>query len=293
MFSEDKLKKLESLAGKIGAKGKIRLGSDWANDSQSQPISQIEKPKQMSLEESVPGKIVKVSSGKYYHIERPLKSAWTKASHISNLFRNVFFGSGQILSSDQLSEEYFLLTSADPSEITFFDIETCGLAGNTVFLIGWGWYEKTIDDFIVVQAFARDYAEEGAILESAFERLNKTSVVVTFNGKRFDIPFVRDRAIIYRLTPPSVPHHLDMLLEVRKRWRKQIPNCQLQTIERILCKRSRQGDIEGSAIPDAYHEFVKTTHSTKLRSIIHHNFLDVVTLGEITMRILAGEEPEL
>jgi uncharacterized protein len=85
---------------------------------------------------------------------------------------------------------------------------------------------------------------------------------------------------------------LDLLEQTRSRWKKCLPNCQLQTVELFLCRRPRHGDIQGHEIPQAYHDFVKNLDARKLKNIIHHNFLDIVTLAEITIRLLAGHEPE-
>jgi uncharacterized protein YprB with RNaseH-like and TPR domain len=193
--------------------------------------------------------------------------------------------------NEESAADIATLLHADPQAITFLDIETCGLAGTSIFLIGWCYFDGD-DDFIIEQAFARDYAEEAGIIAATCERLMKTHVLATYNGKRFDFPSISDRAIIHRQIVPPLLAHVDLLDQARARWKPLLPNCKLQTVELHLCRRPRHGDIPGSEIPQAYHDFVRTGDARNIKTIIHHNFLDIVTLAEITARLLAGENPE-
>ena len=85
----------------------------------------------------------------------------------------------------------------DPARAFLFDIETGGFSGTPVFLIG----VVALDEWPprVVQWLARDYAEERAILVHMSEWIRERDSWVSFNGKSFDEPFVRDRSIIHRV----------------------------------------------------------------------------------------------
>ena len=76
------------------------------------------------------------------------------------------------------------------------DLETCGFAGTPVFLIGCAWCDQ--GDVFVEQMFARTYEQEPAILSRFAELYERHPVLVTFNGKAFDWPFIKDRATIAR-----------------------------------------------------------------------------------------------
>jgi uncharacterized protein YprB with RNaseH-like and TPR domain len=294
MFSSDKLKKLEELAGKLG-KANVQLGSEWAKQViNSEANGEREDPMEptiVKLEEAVTGEEVETAAGTYFRIRRNLKLAWPEAGETVKLYKSVFLGAGRRLEIDEKQSDLNALLHADPQAITYLDIETCGFSGTAIFLIGWCYFDGE-DDMIVEQALARNYAEEAGIIAATCERLMKTHVLATYNGKRFDLPSICERAIIHRQTVPPVLAHVDLLDQTRARWKSVLPNCQLQTVERFLCKRPRTGDIHGSAIPQAYHDFVKTSDARKLKTIIHHNFLDIVTLAEMTARLLAGQEPE-
>jgi uncharacterized protein YprB with RNaseH-like and TPR domain len=113
---------------------------------------------------------------------------------------------------------------------------------------------------------------------------------LTFNGKSFDWPMVVDRSrrhLMFRGKPlPALQQH-DVLHLARRRWKNELPDCKLQTLEERICGRSRQGDISGKLIPGAYHEYVKTGFERDLDLILFHNALDLVTLLDLAMR-LAG-----
>ena len=119
-------------------------------------------------------------------------------------------------------------------------------------------------------------------------------MLVTFNGKSFDMSMIRERAAFHRVEWPwTAPPHLDLLHESRKLWKGRLPNCRLQTLERHLCRRHRIGDIPGAAIPDAYHRFVDTRDARQLGDILHHNLLDLLTMAQLLSLVLSGLDPSL
>ncbi len=88
--------------------------------------------------------------------------------------------------------------------VVFLDTETSGLAGGTgtyVFLIGIGY--RTAQGFDLVQFFMRDPAQEAALIAALDQWLARFDVVVTFNGKTFDIPLLSTRYQMNGLTSPG------------------------------------------------------------------------------------------
>jgi uncharacterized protein YprB with RNaseH-like and TPR domain len=177
---------------------------------------------------------------------------------------------------------------AFPRRAVLLDLETCGLSGSALFLIG---LLHRVDDCLTVELLlARDYSEEAAVLASLWQRIHADGVVVTFNGKSFDWPMVVDRSrrhLLFRGTRPPAPAHLDLLHAARRRWKKQLPDCKLQTLERHICGRTRADDLPGSLIPAAYQQFVRTGFEREMDAILLHNAIDLVTLLDLAMR-LAG-----
>ena len=166
-----------------------------------------------------------------------------------------------------------------PTDIVFMDIETTGLSSSPLFLIGimtWGQ-----SGFQVHQFFARKYAEEAAVIATFLDRCVPATMLVTFNGKTYDYPYIRNRAAANGLPFSLDLVHVDLLHESRRIWKNQLPDCKLQTLEAHICGRHRVGDIPGSEIPEAYHNYVRTNNARQMVSALEHNMLDLVTLADI------------
>ncbi len=191
-------------------------------------------------------------------------------------------------SDDAAMENQHHFLAAFPRRFLALDLETCGLSGSALFLVG---VARQVESRLVVELlFARTYAEEAAVLESLGERLAEADVLVTFNGKSFDWPMIGDRwrrYLMHRKMPLPEMTHYDVLHHARRRWRKTLPDCKLQTIERMICRRSRSGDIAGHLIPGAYDHYVRTGSPTEMDRVLQHNAADLVTLLDVAMR-LAG-----
>ena len=167
-------------------------------------------------------------------------------------------------------------------DIIFMDIETTGLGNSPLFLIGimiWG-----SGGFEVRQYLARNYAEEAAVISFFLDICADKRLLVTFNGKSYDFPYIRTRAIANGIPFALDPAHFDMLHECRRIWKEDLPNCKLQTLETHICGRPRYGDIPGADIPDAYHAYVRTENAWQIVEVLKHNMLDLVTMADLMTR---------
>ena len=172
----------------------------------------------------------------------------------------------------------------NPEGALFIDTETTGLAGSMVFLLG--AMRITGDDIRLVQVLARDYAEEAELATLWSEMLSRSDMLVSFNGKSFDVPVLRDRMSLHRIESPPEPPHLDLLHHSRRRWKGEFPDCRLQTLEWHICGRRRIGDIPGEDIPAVYHHYVRTGEINDMLNVFHHNALDLITLAEIAIALV-------
>ena len=231
--------------------------------------SEIRNPQSAirNLEDVVPGRVHARASGELYIVERRIDDLYPA-------------GKDKITSSVQ---ELRKLGSA-PEDALFLDIETCGLANCPLFLVG--TMRVVQGDILIEQFFARDYAEEAVLLEHLIEVASPYRMFVTFNGKSFDIPYMRDRMVLHRIRHRFEQEHLDLLIEARRRWRDRLPDCKLQTLEEHICGRRRFGDTPGHLIPQLYHDFVRTGNAAPLEGIFHHNALDIITMAELLPAIL-------
>lgn len=174
------------------------------------------------------------------------------------------------------------------------DIETGGFSGTPVFLIGLVFLDQR--PLTVRQFLARDYPEEETILRALAELAVQRDTWVTFNGRSFDEPMLRDRATLYRvaLMPPRL--HVDLLHAARRAWGSSLPNCRLTTLEQHILRRARIGDIPSSDVPDLFHHFMRTGNAAPLRPVLEHNRIDLVSATELLVRLsdrgtAEGEQP--
>ena len=232
------------------------------------------------------GREVETPYGKHWLIVRPIAELWDCSAAAIDTATRAWKTSespaGQHADWRQFQQSF-------PQQCVFLDLETCGFAGSMVFLIG--AIHDSGDEFVLSQMLARNYAEERAVLFTLWEIVRSRGVLLTFNGKSFDWPMINDRSVLHRLDAAgqtyAIEHHVDLLHHARRQYRRELPNCRLQTLEWYLCGRRRVGDIPGSEIPDAYHRYVRSGESLEMKSILHHNALDLITLLQLSLRMSA------
>jgi len=251
----------------------------------------------LPLAEACPGERAFVRAGgkraEYYLIRRTLAEVAPQCVEIGRQYAAVMKGARQRFSEDEAlsaSPELCRLADASGEDLLFMDTETCGLSGAMVFLVGMMRHSE--GQLVFEQCFARDYSQEPAVLGAFMNRYDGAAMLVTFNGKAFDMNLIRERSAFHGIElPPRQPPHLDLLHESRRRWKSDVPNCKLQTLERLLCGRRRAGDIPGADIPDAYHRFVATGDARQVADIMHHNLLDLLTMAQLVTAVLTGAAP--
>jgi uncharacterized protein YprB with RNaseH-like and TPR domain len=253
------------------------------------------------------------ASGGHLRFRRTLATLWPDVDRaIEQSFeRRANYG----IVGEAMHEELAAVVHHFPAKALFLDLETCGFAGSPVFLAGLLWQDDGV--LTLDQLFARNYAEERAVLESLWQIAARNRVLVTYNGKSFDWPMVHDRSTRHHLgrdaranpepgdqseraetklgrdDPRPQLTHCDLLHHARRRWKRVLPNCKLQTLERFVCNRSRRDDLSGAQVPAAYHEFVRTGVAQQVGAIVHHNALDLVTLVQIALRLLEPPRSQL
>jgi uncharacterized protein len=188
-----------------------------------------------------------------------------------------------------------------PPNPVFIDLETTGLsggAGTVAFLVGCGFFD--LGAFHVRQFLLTSYSAERALLAAAAELFGDADLIVTYNGKTFDVPVMETRWAFHRMPAPldEVPH-FDMLHPARRLWRSrstpmETGSCRLSTLERVLLNMRRVGDVDGFEIPGRFFRFLRTADPRPLEPVLEHNRLDLVSLAAVTsraLRLTAGGEP--
>jgi len=283
----------------------VTTGDDFAPADDPPAPAETPPDAPATLEELVPGREHEAGGGRCWLVSRPAEAVIPLRANprevsdsLSARYRHVVCGAGRTVSPHALHESLRPLVTAEPHALAYLDIETCGLAGEPVFLVGLlGWRDGGLH---LRQFLARDYAEEGPVLAAVWQALAEAACVVTYNGKTFDVPTLAARSLACGLFDlPPCPDHVDLLPEARRRWKAVLPNCRLQTVETAVCGRRRRGDVPGSDIPAAYHAFVRSRQSgeagprrrdlRRLQAILHHNALDLLTLADLMACVFAGQ----
>jgi hypothetical protein len=168
----------------------------------------------------------------------------------------------------------------------FLDLETMGFFGRPVILFGFATIE---DQHVVVRQFlVRDMAEELPALDLILQRLQEKPVVVSYNGKTFDIPYLISRSAFYGGTMERPRHHVDLLHASRRNAGHLLHDCRLSTIEQHLLGSSRSHDLPGSMVPEFYETYLQSGNPGPLVPIVQHNLEDVTSLAKLLFHFLEG-----
>jgi uncharacterized protein YprB with RNaseH-like and TPR domain len=181
--------------------------------------------------------------------------------------------------------------SSRSARTVFIDLETTGLsggAGTVAFLVGCGYYD--LGAFQVRQFLLTSHSAERALLTAVAEFFDDANLIVTYNGKTFDVPVMETRWSFHRMEMPldGVPH-FDALHTARRLWKVRGDDsgdggCRLSTLERTLFDVRRVGDVGGFEIPSRFFHFMRTGDARPLEPVLEHNRLDLVSLAAVTAR---------
>ena len=166
-------------------------------------------------------------------------------------------------------------------QFLFIDTETTGLAGGAgtyVFIIGAAKFEN--GKFHFAQFFLQDPASEPAQLAALEKFCINTKVIISYNGKSFDLPRIKTRFKFNGWPPPFEDiYHLDLLHIARRLWKSHLSSCSLGDIEHHLLGKTRSSlDIPGWKVASVFFDYLSSGDPTPLSSVFYHNEEDVISL---------------
>lgn len=181
------------------------------------------------------------------------------------------------------------------------DTETTGLAGGTgtlIFLAGIARLDPTDSSLQVFQYFLPDPASEPAFLDCVANHFADDTVLITYNGRAFDVPLLQNRFRLHRRDDLRVSAHLDLLIASRRLLRFYIPDRSLPSLEATLLQKPRVNDIPGEQIPREYQMFLRFGEIGQLPLVFEHNLRDLLSLldllrllGELVSPYGASKDP--
>jgi uncharacterized protein YprB with RNaseH-like and TPR domain len=173
---------------------------------------------------------------------------------------------------------------APPERWAFLDTETTGLAGGSgtvAFLVGVGVISS--GGFELKQYFLREPAEEASMLAALANDLARFDVLVTYNGKSFDVPLLETRFTMNRRKAPFTRlKHVDLLYGARRLWRLKLESCRLQELEKRILGHERVDDVGGGFIPNLYFDYLRNGDAAPLEPVLLHNAIDILSLACLT-----------
>lgn len=163
-----------------------------------------------------------------------------------------------------------------------FDTETSGLSngsGSFIFMLGLGYFEG--DQYIVDQLILPDLSSEPAFLRQTELIFCKFPVLLSYNGKSFDIPMLQSR-IHFHMMPDFTRQmtHIDLLLQARRYWKPKLGSVRLANIERYVLKLQRgEEEVPGAMAPGLYRNYLADGDASHVAEVAYHNRIDVVSLS--------------
>lgn len=163
----------------------------------------------------------------------------------------------------------------------FVDTETSGLAGGTgtvPFLVGIARHEPA--GLRVRQFLLGRFGAERAMLAACLESLGEAPRLVSYNGKSFDLPLLRDRLRLQRVGAGlERPVHLDLLHPVRRAFGALWEDCRLATLEQRLLRFRRHDDLPGAEVPAVWFAYLHQGRTERMADVLAHNREDLVSLA--------------
>lgn len=178
-----------------------------------------------------------------------------------------------------------LISQYISSDDLFLDIETTGLSKtrHQVYIIGMMQLVNHNTSY-VNQLFTENEDKESEMLSYFLKLLMeiKPRRIITFNGNRFDLPFLVERAKKYNIDLDFSQYKLfDIYKEVsRLKNLLQLPNYKQKTVEQFLGIH-REDRFSGGDLIKIYKDFCKAPDPQKLELLKLHNYEDVLDMLDL------------
>lgn len=178
------------------------------------------------------------------------------------------------------------LTGLAEGRLAFFDLESLGLFGRPLVLLG---LARPADGGLQVEQYViRSITEERAALVAAVEALTQATALVTYNGRAFDVNYLEERLSYYGLYREIDRPNFDLLYPARRCFKHLLSDCRLETVERHILGIERPFDVPSALIPDFYNTYLEERNIGPLVAIIEHNKQDLVSLAALLSKLCSG-----
>ncbi len=155
----------------------------------------------------------------------------------------------------------------------YLDIETTGLSRSRCDLTVVG-----VATFKGLSSRVRQLVGDDIGVESVLDCLKGTDELYTYNGSRFDLPFIRQKL---RLDVRAYFRHTDLMYDC---WRQGLKGG-LKAVEARLGIRRELAGVDGFMAVRLWWEYVNDNDATALRTLLEYNREDVTNLHVLRERL--------
>ena len=156
----------------------------------------------------------------------------------------------------------------------YLDIETTGLSSEQCEITVIGIYLHNKDDNDFIQLVGDEITDVGLM-----EALEGVDIIYTYNGKRFDLPFIHSRLGI---NLAEIFEHRDLMYDC---WKGNLYGG-LKAVERLLGIERRLGEIDGYQVVRLWWQYVNYYDEVALALLLEYNKEDVLNLKTLREKLL-------
>ena len=177
---------------------------------------------------------------------------------------------------------HYLAGFCRDQDFAIVDIETLGLSERPIILLGIAKPTKT--HICTSQFLLRDIPDEPSAIWALISQLEPNLSLITYNGRSFDIPYIKQRLAYYGLDASLENQNFDVLHFTRRALKPKLSDCKLETVEKYMGIK-RDINIPGALVPHFYDTYLRTKNVGPLVAIVEHNKQDLLTLGSLFSKL--------
>ncbi|MCL2288396.1 MAG: ribonuclease H-like domain-containing protein [Candidatus Bathyarchaeota archaeon] len=177
---------------------------------------------------------------------------------------------------------HYLAGFCQDNNFAIVDIETLGLSERPIILLGIA--KPTKDHICTSQFLLRDIPDEPSAIYALISQLDPNLSLITYNGKSFDIPYIKQRLAYYGINEHIDNINFDILHFTRRALKPKLTDCKLETVEKYLGIK-RDINIPGALVPHFYDTYLRTKNVGPLVPIVEHNRQDLLTLSTLFSKL--------
>lgn len=165
------------------------------------------------------------------------------------------------------------------NDYTLFDIETTGLSRTKDFMYMFGICEKKYNKLIFTQYYIEDENEEKKLILK-INNLLKEKEIISYNGDRFDFPFIRKKANKYNISLCDFKN-----IDIYREFQKLNFFLNEKSLKAINLGKRLGLDVHDyvnqNEMPKVFKMYQKIKDKEILSKLIYHNYIDLKVLSNI------------